>query len=291
MRGGIFGIQYVEFQRFDATAPLRPPAGKENMAAVKPAQHLFCRSRGIGSIDIVDDQEPTGVLAQPAQRRRQLHILLRFMLFRQIEHQRPRQRGQIPAQLLRSVGGDKQHGAVIVLMLLLLTGLRYAAGGRVCLAASDDHASLSPPTLRRSCAGICAAADGKAYETQEDVVWATLAASAPPEEILSPTMSMLPMPQPRHREYRHCRRSGTSRGARAASAASPPTSHPPAFHAFPADRAPTAPTARPDSGAALAKCRRGQTARRCNRPDAARHTRPPAASCRRRPARAMPCQQ
>ena len=84
------------------------------MAADQLREQCFDRRGGCFRIDVVQDQQPAGVLPQPSQYRIALLAFVRLPLFGQVQDRRRAQGGQIALQRLATVGADEEQRRVFV---------------------------------------------------------------------------------------------------------------------------------------------------------------------------------
>ena len=113
----ILGRENVELQRFDIGAPLREPARHEHRSAAQLGEQPLGGRGSLLGVDVVQDQEPAGVLVQPAQGRSHAHLFFGGLLLGQIEHQWADQGGEVAAQVLGAVGHDEEQGAIVRFVL------------------------------------------------------------------------------------------------------------------------------------------------------------------------------
>ncbi len=109
--GGI-GREQIHRQCLDTGAPVRQPAGDQDV----PAQQ-FCEQRLDGGrcgfrIDVVENQQPAGMLVEPGDDGIALPAFVGLVLRGEIKDRRPAQGGQIALEGCAAVGANKQHRRV-----------------------------------------------------------------------------------------------------------------------------------------------------------------------------------
>ena len=111
--GGIFPRQHTQFQRLDATLPVGQPRRNQDVTiGCEIGQRLFDLTRELFVVDVINNQQPIAMFAQPPQ------SLFGFDLFISqpfgFDLQHAAQAGQILLEVLRIIGRDEQDRRVVL---------------------------------------------------------------------------------------------------------------------------------------------------------------------------------
>ena len=113
-RSSIFFVEHVEFDGLNRGAPVGDARSDDHLPTLELRKRFLYFSCGFRRVGVVENQEPAGMLAEPAEHGGQARDFLGLVPFGQIKDQRIAKRRKIRAQVDRGASTNKEQRSLII---------------------------------------------------------------------------------------------------------------------------------------------------------------------------------
>jgi hypothetical protein len=113
-RGSVFFSEHVEFHRLNRGAPVGDARGDDHISTLELRKRFFYFSCGFKRVGIVEDQKPSGMLAEPTEHGGQANDFLGLVPFGQIKNRRVAKPRKVGTEVDRRASTNKEQRILII---------------------------------------------------------------------------------------------------------------------------------------------------------------------------------
>ncbi|MFT5470110.1 MAG: hypothetical protein ACI8UO_005234, partial [Verrucomicrobiales bacterium] len=109
---GVVFAEDIEVEGLDLGAEVAETRGDDDVSAAEPTQQLLDGGGGRFVVDVVENEEPAGMVVEPVQGGGDAGIEIGRGVFGEIEDERPGELGEVALEVFGGVGAEKEQGVV-----------------------------------------------------------------------------------------------------------------------------------------------------------------------------------